>query len=309
MFGIDVVDNVSRDLDLNLLVAFEALADTRSVSLSAARLGLRQPAMSAALARLRRALGDELFVRARGAMLPTPRALALAPGVSRALADLRQTLRSETRFDPRTTARTFYIASTDYTSFVIAPPLQRDVAVSAPKVDLRFVGYDKDDIPELVDRGAIDLAFGTFRPPPARAVHQKLCAERFVGLARKGHPLLRRRKIDVASWAAASHALVSVRRDARGAVDDTLAGHGLSRRVALVLPHMLALPRILETTDLVATVPERIALHSAGASLRPFELPIDVPPWNIEMLWNPASRRDAAHAWLRACALAAGRTA
>jgi DNA-binding transcriptional LysR family regulator len=256
--------------------------------------------MSASLARLRKALGDELFIRAQGAMMPTPRALRLAPGIRVALAQLDETLTEHTPFDPKASKHTFTLASTDYTSFVLAAPLARMLGTLAPNVDLRIVGYDKNDIPELLLRGAIDVALGTFRPPPDRAVRKALYIERFVGLARRHHPALRRGRMSVEAWLAAPHALVSVRRDARGAVDDALAARGLKRRTALVLPHMLVLPRILQTSDLVASVPARLADEVAGVELTAFELPIAVPSWTVEMLWTPATRKDRAAAWLRA---------
>ncbi len=295
------------DIDLNLLLAFDAMMRTRSVSRAAARLGLRQPAMSGALARLRLLLRDELFVRAAGAMQPTPKALRMSPGIQEVLAQLRTIFDEGIPFIPAETARSFTIASTDYTTFVLGAALMADIGRAAPLLDLRIVGYDKGDIPDLIDRGDIDLALGVFQPPPERAVQQFLWPERFVGLARRGHPAFRGKAMPLDAYVAAEHALVSVRRDARGEIDQALAARGLSRRIALVLPHMLALPDILGASDLVAALPERVALRVAGPRLTVFELPLPVPKWRIAMLWNPAARTDAGGMWLRARVAAAAR--
>jgi DNA-binding transcriptional LysR family regulator len=289
--------NLGR-LDLNLLLAFEALHDTRSVSRAAERLGVRQPAMSAALARLRLTFSDQLFVRAGGAMQPTPRAERLASGISTALDTLRTTI-SDAPFVPMATQRNFTIASTDYTTLVIIPDLVASVEREAPGVDLRIIGYDKGDVPDLLDRNEIDLALGVFQSPSPNAVRQFLCPERFVGLARLGHPILKNGKINLSDYAAAGHALVSVKRDAVGEIDIALARYGLTRRIALTLPHMLVLPSILKTSELLAAVPGRMADVIAVRDLQTFEMPLSLSPWRIEMLWNPGSRRDPASAWLR----------
>lgn len=292
-------------MDLPLLLAFEALIQTRSVSKAAARLGVRQPAMSASLARLRTLLGDELFTRAAGAMQPTPRAVRLATDLVPALAQLRAAISDSAAFVPSEARRTFTLASTDYTTCVLGPALCADVARTAPGVDLRILGYDKNDIPELLDRGEIDLALGVFQPPPERAVRRLLCPEQFVGLARRGHPALSAGKIPLDTYASLRHALVSVRRDAHGEIDKALAARGLSRRIALTLPHMLALPDLLTGSDLVAALPRRMAQRIAGDALVVFKLPLDLEEWRIEMLWNPATRNDPASIWLRSLVIAA----
>ncbi len=287
-------------VDLNLLVAFDTMMQLRSVSRAAECLGLRQPAMSATLSRLRKLLGNELFVRAAGAMQPTPLALRIAPGVAEALATLRVTLAPDVAFDPDGAGREFSIASTDYTSLVLAPKIVARFRAEAPSSRLRIIGYDKADIASLIDRGEIDLALGTFRLPPERAVVRRLCAEHFVGLARRGHPSFDGGRVTLASYLAAPHALVSVSRDRTGAVDTALAARGLSRRVVLSLPHMVSLPSVLADSDLLAAVPSRLTMRLSNEMLQSFDLPIPVPSWHIEMLWNPAARSDRAHGWLRA---------
>ncbi|MDX2237718.1 MAG: LysR family transcriptional regulator [Hyphomonadaceae bacterium] len=285
--------------DLNLLTAFDALMETRSVSKAAVKIGVGQPAMSAALARLRDALGDPLFVRVGGRMEPTARARDLAPKVAQALALIRDSLNAEARFEPGRTERTFTVASTDYTSFVLAPMLAARFTAAAPRATLRLIGYDKDDVGDLLDKGLVDVALGVFRNAPPHLLRKLLCKERFVGAARANHPALRDGAITLEAYLACDHALVSVRRDAIGEIDTLLAARGLARRIALTLPHMASLPAILRATDLLAALPSRLAEHAAEAGLALFELPIAAAGWRIEMLYPAAGRSDRAQMWLR----------
>lgn len=284
--------------DLNLLLTFEAMDKARSVSGAARLLGLSQPATSAALSRLRQSLGNELFSYAGGAMQPTPMARRLAPGLHAALTELRGVLDAERTFAPATATGCFVLGMTDYASAVIAPALSALVAVTAPGIDLRLQGYDKASVAALLDSGSMDLVIGSFADPPERSVATPLLREGFVGVARAGHPALTG-SMDAARFAALDHALFTLARDGRGAVDDVLAAQGLTRRVRLALPHLMALPDILRATDLVAAVPARAAARF-GPGIATFDLDfLGLSQWTLHMLWSPFSRKDSATAWLR----------
>jgi DNA-binding transcriptional LysR family regulator len=288
--------------DLNLLLTFEAMDKARSVSGAARLLGLSQPATSAALSRLRRALGDELFTYAGGTMQPTPAARRLAPGLHAALSDLRATLDAERTFDPTLATGSFTIGVTDYASAVIGPALAVRLAADAPGMDLQLLAYDKAHVGALIDGGGFDLVIGAFAEPPDRAVATPLFQERFTGVARHGHPILRATP-DPATFASFDHALFTQftpGRLSRGVVDDALAARGLARRVRVALPHLMAIPDILRGTDLVATVPARAAARF-GPGIGTFDVGfLGLAPWTLHMLWSPYLRRDRAHAWLRA---------
>ncbi|BDG73531.1 LysR substrate-binding domain-containing protein [Roseomonas fluvialis] len=288
------------DFDLNLLLAFEALLAERSVTLASRRLGIGQPAASAALARLRGLLHDPLFLRGPEGMRPTPRALELAPGIAAALAELRRTLEPVARFDPAVATRRFALASTDYTSLVLLPTVAAAIGRAAPGVDLQVVGYAKDDVPALLARGALDAALGVFPEPPGAAVMTPLFAEAFVGVARVGHPALVDGAVALPAFCAASHVLVTTRRDRTGEVDAALSARGLVRRVALTVPHMLALLGVVAESDLVGAVPMRVAARLARPmGLAVFTLPVAVATWRVTMLWPAAAREDQGAAWLR----------
>jgi DNA-binding transcriptional LysR family regulator len=287
-----------RDLDLNLLLAFEALFKAGSVTGAARRLGVGQPAMSASLARLRTMLGDPLFEPVGRVMQPSPAARDLAPELIGALDAIRESIRRRQAFAPAEARRCFTVASTDYTSLVLAPGLVRRVRAAAPGVSLRVIAYDKDDVAELLDAHAADVVLGVFPDPPVGAVSQTLYRETFVGVARTDHPAVRDGAMSLSTFAALPHALVTVRRDARGFIDDALEAQGLSREIALTLPHMMALPEALADSEMVAALPERMATR-LGPSVCRFRLPLATEPWTVGMLWNPSQRRDPGGRWLR----------
>ncbi len=287
-------------VDLNLLVAFEALIEERSVTGAARRLNLGQPAMSAALGRLRALFGDELFIRIDKQMQPTTKALELAPGISSALRQIRQTIETSQTFEPAVTQRSFAISSSDYTSFVVIPTLIQLCSQAAPGLNFQIVKFQKDKVSELLEQGEIDVALGVFPHPPRQTLCMPLFEERFVGIARKGHPALANGSITAEAFAALPHALMTNRRATTGEIDKVLARYNLKRRIALTLPYMLLLPFVISSSDLVASVPQRIALRFASlGSLEIFELPIESEPWTVSMIWSKLTDKDDTNAWLR----------
>jgi DNA-binding transcriptional LysR family regulator len=170
-------------IDLNLLVAFEALLEERSVTKAAERLQIGQPAMSASLNRLRVLFEDELFVRLGRQMQPTLKAQAIAPGILAALHQIRQTITTSQPFDPRFSDRTFTIGSSDYTSFVLVPPLLAFSQQSAPFLKFQMIEFNKDRVGELLEQGMIDVALGVFPDLPRKTQRESIFEERFVGIA------------------------------------------------------------------------------------------------------------------------------
>jgi DNA-binding transcriptional LysR family regulator len=216
--------------DLNLLVVFEVLLQTRHVGRAAARLNLSQSALSHALARLRDWLGDPLFVRHPKGMSPTPRALDLAVPLARALAEVRAIVDVASPFEPASVRLTLRLGATDYAVAVLLAPLLSGLRGTAPGLDLRVRPVDRDAIPVLLDAGEVDLVLAHFPNQPRRFARTILLEERFVGLARRGHPLLRQPTLDaLLAW---PHALVSPRGDATGVFDEALSATGRSRRIA-----------------------------------------------------------------------------
>lgn len=287
-------------VDLNLLVAFEALFESRSVTTAASRLYLGQPAMSAALARLRALFGDDLFIRVGREMQPTRKAIAIAPGIFAALHQVRQTIQASQDFDPAADRREFVIGSADYTSFVVMPKLLAHCQAVAPNLNFRMIEFEKDRVGELLKQGTIDLALGVFPKPSQQTLCSPLFQENFIGIARKGHPAFLKTPISLENFASLSHALVTIRGDATGVVDKVLANNNLQRRIGLTIPHLLVVPSIIAASDLVAAIASRAARYfSALDNIQVFDLPLELPSWRVSMMWSKLADQDDANCWLR----------
>jgi DNA-binding transcriptional LysR family regulator len=287
-------------IDLNLLVAFEALFEERSVTVAAQRIYLGQPAMSAALGRLRTLFNDELFIRMGREMRPTAKAQSIAPGIFVALHQVRQTLKSNKSFIPESDSRRFAIGSPDYMSFVLLPKLINHCQASSPHLNFRMIEFEKDLVADLLEKGTVDLAIGVFPHPPRQSLCLPLFQEYFVGIARRNHPALTQQPMTLEVFANLSHALHTIRRDEIGVIDQVLAQHNLQRRVALTVPHLLVLPAIIASTDLITVIPARMAQYfSRIDEIEVFELPLALSAWTVSMLWSQLSDNDEASQWLR----------
>lgn len=287
-------------IDLNLLVAFEALLEQRSVTKAAEQLQIGQPAMSAALSRLRVLFEDELFVRLGRQMQPTLKAQTIAPGVLAALQQIRQTVTPSQAFEPTSSDRTFAIGSSDYSSFVLVPPLLEFSHQTAPSINFQMIGFEKDSVGDLLEQGMIDVALGVFPDLPRQTQWEPIFEERFVGIARQGHPAVKRGTMSLELFTQLSHALATLRRDTTGEIDKALSEQNLERRIAFTTPHMMVLPFAIASSDLIAALPRRIALRLAMVcNLTIFELPVKTKPWMVSMLWSALSDQDEANRWLR----------
>lgn len=295
-----------QDVDLNLLVALDALLQTGSVSGAAARVGLSTPAMSHALARLRKHLGDPVLVRAGQGMVPTPRADALREPVRELVAGVQAVLRPEPGFDPTTADRELRVRASDYVLSTLGPELDQRVSAAAPGLRLRFSPNVSED-PEHVREGVVDLAIGVFRDLPPECRIQTLFEERLVCVVRQGHPTIRGR-LTLEQYAAAPHVQVAPRGRPGGYVDQVLAREGLHRRVARAVPFFLSGMQLAAQADYVLTVPERLARAWADAfDLRVLEPPVPFAPYAVVQLWHPRHEADAGHRWLRQQVMEAAR--
>jgi DNA-binding transcriptional LysR family regulator len=285
--------------DLNLLVVFHRLLAERHVGRAAKRLQLTQSAASHALGRLRVMFGDPLFVRHPKGVEPTPRALALAPIIADILDRANSMLASSIGFDPNKPS-TFTIGGTDLGVFTILVPLIKRLRETAPEVDLRVRSLDGTRAVTAFDRQEIDCALIPFAEAPARIAREPAIEESFVGIARRGHPAFRRKRITAANWAALPHLLVSPRGENSGEADEHLGKLGLKRRVVAVVPHFLAAPIIVANSDLVMLTTRRVARHFARKlDLTMFKPPIPMRGFTIDLLTSAARATDPALRWLR----------
>jgi len=285
-----------RELDLNLLRVFDAVLRGRSVTAAAAQLALTQPAVSNALARLRGAFDDALFLRTPQGMAPTPFARELAEPVRQALALLEAALAHGPGFDPATSSRSFRFYMSDLGQIEFLPPLLERLRRSAPQVRLEAVALEPEDIAGALAAGSLDLAIG-FLPalgPPLR--RRALFKDPYLCLMRADHPIsaLTRKK-----FLEASHALVTYRGGHR-VVEEALERAGVGRRIALRVPHFTVVPMVLERTDLILTLPARVArVFERRGSLKALPPPVPIPLAEVAVHWHERFDADAGNRWLR----------
>ncbi|HSB11981.1 MAG TPA: LysR family transcriptional regulator [Blastocatellia bacterium] len=293
-----------QSLDLNLLLVFEALMEERNVTRAARRIGLSQPAMSNALTRLRRIFDDPLLVRTPGAMMPTHAAQALIEPVRAALAQLRVALEKKPPFDPAASNRAFHVLTNDYAEIILLARLVGKLRKQAGGVSLRV--HRPPNVFQPPSRTALsdsyDLAIGFF--PDALSLDasvrsEVLFEEDNVCIASAKHPTIRG-KISIRQYATEGHVAVFYKTEGPGVIDTILSQKGLTRRLAVQAPHFASVPFIVSESNLVATVPRRLALK-LGATLKfqVLPLPIAMPPLRLSMLWHERMDADPAHAWLR----------
>ena len=288
-----------KDVDLNLLVVMQQMFKARSVSRVAEQLGLSQPAVSNALARLRKLLGDPLFVRTPAGMLPTPFAQQFAAPLAQALATLHAALNQRAEFAPAHSERVFTIGMTDIGEIYFLPTLMDALARAAPGVAVSTVRNTAVNLKEEMEAGHVDLAIGLLPQLKSGFFQRRLFTQRYVCLFRKGHALDKRR-VSLREFSAAEHVVVVSPGTGHGKVDEVLERAGIRRTVRLTVPHFVAVGHILRHTDMVATVPERLA----QALVEPFGLaysahPATVPQIAIKVFWHAKVHKDAASQWLR----------
>lgn len=285
-------------VNLNLLVAFQALMEERSVTRAASRAGITQPAMSNTLAQLRALFEDPLFTRTAAGLVPTPRALALADPIGRGLKLLDSAL-MEQRFDEARSDRLFTLAASDYVEFVLLPSLLARLAQIAPHVRLRIRPWGSHAIPAELARGEADCMIGFYDDVPARHRHALLFSDEYVCVVRKGHPHVKKR-LTLSRYLELSHVLVSTSHDAPGSVDRALAARGLRRRVGLRVSHFLSVPMVVARTDYVAALDRRVAEAFADTlGLVVLEPPLELPTGRVGQVWHESVDADPGHRWLR----------
>jgi DNA-binding transcriptional LysR family regulator len=286
-----------ESFDLNLLRTLDALLATRSVSRAAQSLGLSQPATSAALARLRQHLGDPILVRSGNQMAATAVAEEIRPRIARILEDVRDALVAAATFEPARTTRRFRIGANDYATQVLLAPLARRLREEAPNAILEILPCDITPEVSLMTR-EFDLAVSDrWGLRDIRGV-ETLFHESFVCIARAGHPRLSRRPT-LKQFLAEDHALISARGVLPGNVDDALEASGLTRKVALTVPHYLVAPTVVAHTDLILTLPRRVAgLFARNRQLRTFMPPFSLKGFDVVMASHPRSAREPSIQWL-----------
>jgi DNA-binding transcriptional LysR family regulator len=288
-----------KDIDLNLLVIFNQLLIERKVSKVAENLGLGQPAISNALARLRKLFGDELFLRTSSGMQPTPFADQLAESIGYALGMIHGAINAKNSFDPATSKRRFSVGMTDIGEIYFLPLLMEKIQTLAPDVSISTIRSTSTNLKDAMEAGHIDLAVGLLPQLKAGFFQRRLFTQQYVCMFRQGHAL-DKKKVLPADFFAADHVAIVSAGTGHGMVDEILDKNSPQRKVRLTVPHFVAVGHILQSTNLVATVPERFAERMA----KPFGLkyvphPVKLPQIAINLFWHAKYHKDPANQWLR----------
>jgi DNA-binding transcriptional LysR family regulator len=287
------------DLDLNLLVALDALLREKSVSVAARQLGLSTSAMSRTLSRLRTALGDPILVPAGRGMVPTPHALAIAEDVHALKDAVKMVLSPPSTVDIREVRRHFTIRANEAFVLIYAAGLSAAVTSAAPGIRLRFAPRSDKDVQPLRE-AAVDLDIGVLPRDAGELRCQSLFEDRFVGLARAEHPIFDADRITAERFAAWGHVVFSPHADYAGPVDRALAELDLARDVRLIVPSFPAVIAVAAASDLIGAIPKSYCQSATTSEIRTFDLPVSVSGFNIVQAWHPRMDADPVHRWLRA---------
>lgn len=290
-----------KDFDLNLLRVIVALYDTGSVGRAAQALGMSQPAMSAALARVRRAFGEPLFVRTARGMSPTARTHALAAGARDVLARVADNVLSEASFEPSTTQATFTFALSDVGEMVFLPKILEILQRLAPRATVRSVSLPPARLEQSMENGEVDLAIGYFPDLKSNAFfQQRLLTHRFACLLRADHRI-RGRKLSLEQFLFLGHAVVRAEGRSQEIFEKYLERRKISRRIVLLTPHFMSIPTVIGKTDLVVTLPHAIGLFFSrtGANIKVMEPPLPIPRIELRQHWHRNAHHDPKNKWLR----------
>jgi DNA-binding transcriptional LysR family regulator len=291
-----------RDIDLNLLVAFTVLVSEAHVSRAAQRLGLSQSSTSLALAKLRVLFKDPILIKAGNTMAPTARAQQLLPMVEQVLSDIETLVHDPAPFAPALATDLITIIITDYIDFVVMPSLMVELARLAPDISLKLVGPNPRRIGEVMSTGQADVSITYFPVPPESVRVRPLFSDRLVAVARSDHPLFNE-ALTLEQFCRQGHVAIEPGEGAtmyNALIDNALQEAGVQRRVVLSKPTFLGIPFVVAQTDLIATLPERVARQFAEvAPIRIFEPPIALDQINVVLMWHDRTHHSPLHQWFR----------
>jgi DNA-binding transcriptional LysR family regulator len=285
-------------MDLKLLAVFDEVYKTRSVSRAGENLGMPQSSVSIALARLRRHFGDPLFVRTSEGMQPTPHATGLVADVRQAVELLRNVTRQRAVFDAAKATRTFRVCMTDITHLALLPAMMNRLSEVAPLVQVEIT-HISNDTSKMLESGGADLAVGYMPSLEAGFFQQKLFDQSFACVVQRQHPRVHSRLTQNA-FQRERHVLVTASGTGHELVDRELERLGVRRNVVLSLPNFLGIGALVASTELMITVPERVASTLLRiADVKSFAPPFDLPSFAIKQHWHERFQQDPANRWLR----------
>lgn len=287
-------------IDLNLLRIFDALMRTKNVTQAGEIVGLSQPAVSFALAKLRTLTGDSLFVRTPKGMEPTPRAVWMADPTRHVLEVVERDIFQRESFDPASSERSFTLSLTDIGEMVFLPKLLKRLKQEAPGIVLASQSMPPAKLAEAMSAGEVDLAVGYYPDiTKANFYQQHLFAHSFAGVVRRDHPQIGT-KPTLRQFLDASHVVVRAEGRSQELFERFLMQQNIERKIGLSIPHFLSILHLLPESDMIATVPSSCArAFEKLGTLRMVELPLPVPSFDLKQHWHARYHRDPANQWLR----------
>ncbi len=288
-----------RNLDLNLLVLFDAIMTEKQLTEAARRVGITQSAASQALARLRHKLSDDLFLRSRQGMLPTPTALRIAPSIREALLIIDKTLKQTAAFDPAISEREFRLAFGITGEPGLLAPILAAVGARGAGIKIRVVPGAVQTSLEAAGRGEIDFFFDYARPARKAKLNSIAIAElEMVVIARKSHPRIKGH-ISASQFFGEKHVVLTLLDERRAQVESMLQKNGMSRQVAAEVSHYSSVPPLVVETDAIATVPKSMAdIQLYHGKIQVLQAPWTLPVLPLHLIWHPSLESDPGHAWL-----------
>jgi DNA-binding transcriptional LysR family regulator len=288
-----------KKMDLNLLLVFNSLIETKSVSKGAKLIGLSQPAMSHALSRLRQLLDDELFVRTPKGMIPTAKAESIKEVISSSLSALDQSLFSDVEFDPATSSRNFVITSSDCECMTFMPYLLDSIVKNSEKMSLEFKHPSIETFYSDLDSAKVDIALGIGVRARNNLIIEKIYEEDYICLTRKDNPLVGS-EVTLKEYLKLDHILINPLGGRKGIVDNALEKIGVKRKIRVSIPQFSLSPWIFLNNNLVLTIPKTLGNEFLKIlPVKSFEPPVEIQTLHGQMIWHKRNENDLAHQWLR----------
>lgn len=286
-----------KSIDLNLLLVFDQVYRSGSLTKAGRELGRTQSAISHSLEKLRRLFDDPLFVRTSRQMTPTPRAVELAKSVQKALAELQNALSVSQSFDPETVTRSFSISMSDYVEAVLLPRLMAYLYRHSPGIQIEVVSPTLADTQSSFESGDLEMIIGN-RDVSAGTFQQELWTDEFVCMISRNHPAIKE-SLNLDQYLSYPHVLFAASGKRDRIVDHTLTRQNLKRKTALRTPSVQVVPGIIQNTPYITTLPRMLAELVENSSVTILPSPIEFPKLKIMQYWHPIMHRDPAHQWLR----------
>lgn len=286
-------------IDLNLLHVFTEIYSTRSITQASYNLGITQPAVSNALARLRKIIGDTLFLRSSHGMMPTPLAIEIAPVIRQAITSLDSIIDGSFNFNPAQCKKVFCLAMTDYGAATILPEITKAVDELAPNVGLRVIRLDKNSISEKLLNGDVDLAFSSSLDVASDIYAKELFSDEFTCMVRIDHESINE-TMSEGDFVNHPHVLYTPQEGKWGVVADLLSAQGIEHRTKVYTTHAYAIPQIIANTNLITVIPKRLAqTFLQFGRFRLLTPPFDMPTLSVRQFWHLRTNNSQPDIWLR----------